>query len=434
MTKIPRYASRCGWNALLPKRDPRMDAPTGRHHDCIVVGAGFTGLAAARRFAELAPDASVLLLEASTVGEGSSARNAGFAVSVPFNAKVGTQAPGPADIAQLDLYESGLSQLESLVHRHRIDCGWNPAMKIHAAATEDGERRMRTTQETYRQWGILTQSLDRDALRAHIGTDYYRYGFASGRNVFLQPAALVRGLADSLPANVHLLEKTLVETLRQGRPHRVSTSAGEFTADKVILANNAFVREFGFLRSRMVTIFTYAALTPVLSQAQRVLLAGPMSRGEEWGILPANRMGTTVRRVAGGRMLIRSAYSYESEMDMDSVARLLGESYRRRFPDLSSHAFEFVWGGTTALTNNGASYFGELAPGVFSFAGCNGSGIVKCSINGSLLAERACGITSGHLRSIEARSGPSWIPPGPLRAIGARTSIAWQAWRAGAER
>lgn len=52
-------------------------------------------------------------------------------------------------------------------------------------------------------------------------------------------------------------------------PYKVRTRGGEFTADNVILANNAFARRLGFLRSRLVTIFTYAGVTPVLSPRSR---------------------------------------------------------------------------------------------------------------------------------------------------------------------
>lgn len=434
LIKLPQYAGKCGWNALLPPRVLSLELPAQRHHDCIVVGAGFTGLAAARRFAELAPDASVLVLESSSVGEGSSGRNAGFAVSVPFNARSSPEDASAADLTQLELYASGLSYLEQLVRAQRIECGWNPTSKIHAAATLDGEVRVRRALDSYRRWGIDVQVLDRKQILDLTGTGYYRYGFLSGRNVLLQPAALVRGLADSLPDNAHIIENITVTRLSQGKPHSVSTSHGTFTADKVILANNSFVKEFGFLRDRLVTIYTYAALTPLLSETQCARLGGPAQLSQEWGILPANRMGTTIRRVAGRRVLIRSAYSYEHEMGVSAASKLLQASFKSRFPDLESHDLEFVWGGTTALTSNGASFFGEVAPGVLSFAGCNGSGIVKCSINGAMLAEFALGRTSPALSAIRTRRGPGWMPPEPFREIGARTAITYQAWRAGAER
>src|SRR5262245_5315277 len=51
--------------------------------DWVVVGAGFTGLAAARRLGELHPDESVALIDAMPVGWGASGRNSGFIIDLP---------------------------------------------------------------------------------------------------------------------------------------------------------------------------------------------------------------------------------------------------------------------------------------------------------------------------------------------------------------
>lgn len=430
----PQYLARCGWNALLPARPAKIDPPAQRHHDTIVVGAGYVGLAAARKLAELRPDHSILLLDADQIGEGSSGRNAGFAVSVPFNAGLSDAPLSPAERLQLDLYERGLNDLEALVHHHRIACDWNPSPKLHAAATADGERRLKATLRSYAKWQIDVEECDRSRIRQITGSDHYRYGFCTGRNVFIQPAALVRGLADSLPPNVHLCENTPVLDVQAQDKPVVATSAGRFSADRLILANNAFVKRLGYLRDRLVTIYTYAALTPELSPSQRGLAGQHGASPQEWGILPANRLGTTVRLVAGKRLLFRSAYSYEKELPAARVEQLLLASYRRRFPEMPRHEFEYVWGGTTALTSNGEASFGTVAPGIYCFAGCNGSGIVKGSVYGRMLAELSLGLQSRELAGALERPEPGYLPPEPFRTVGARAAIAWQAWKAGAER
>ena len=71
-TTFPSYQASSGWNALLPNRQARTTAPTEKHFDAIVIGAGVTGLAAARRIAELEPQSRVLVIDATTVGDGSS--------------------------------------------------------------------------------------------------------------------------------------------------------------------------------------------------------------------------------------------------------------------------------------------------------------------------------------------------------------------------
>lgn len=80
MTKpwFPSYQDPCGWTALLPPRRPTR-AVAGTHTaKYAIVGAGYTRLAAARRLSERDPAAKIIVLEASTAGEGSAARNSGF--------------------------------------------------------------------------------------------------------------------------------------------------------------------------------------------------------------------------------------------------------------------------------------------------------------------------------------------------------------------
>lgn len=428
--KFPTYYDGSGWNAMLPVR--AEGSPTHvRRFGTIVIGGGYTGLAAARRIAELCPEEQVLVLEASTIGEGSSGRNSGFIISVPHNTKMaGHTSPVEVARTQIRLYEAGLKWLDQLVREHGIDCNWNPAGKFHAAAGDAGVESLRASIAQYREWGVSYQEFDRDALRQKLGTSYYRYGYHSPNNVFVQPAALIRGLADSLPENVVLLEGEPVVSLSESSPFEVATTQARYTADRVVLANNGFAKELGILRDRLITIFTYAALTPELPDAE----LNKHGDAPEWGVIPANRLGTTLRRVQGGRFMVRSAYSYEREQSPADTLAQLTESYRRRYPDMKSHRFEYVWGGTTALTRNGATYFGELRPGLFASLGCNGAGVLKGSTYGKLLGEMAMGSQSSYLSDALSLEGPSWLPPEPFRRIGVVSAIKYQAALAGPER
>ncbi|MBP0619247.1 NAD(P)/FAD-dependent oxidoreductase [Cupriavidus consociatus] len=426
----PTYQQRSGWNAMLPPRRPRTLAAT-RRFGIIVIGGGYTGLAAARRVAELRPNEQVLVLEAATVGEGSSGRNSGFIINVPHNTRMGGHT-SPVEVArkQIRMYDAGLRWLEQAVREHGIDCGWNPIGKFHAAASEAGVENLQATLSQYRDWGVAYTEFDRSALEQKLGTSYYRYGYHAPNNVFVQPAALIRGLADSLPANVLLAENEPVVSLSHAAPFKVRTIRAEYTADRVMLANNGFAKALGILRDRLITIFTYAAVTPRLPEAELAKLGD----AAEWGVIPANRLGTTLRRIRDGRFMVRSAYSYEREQSSSETLALLTQSYQRRYPDMRSHQFEYVWGGTTALTRNGATFFGQIKPGLFASLGCNGAGVLKGSTYGRLLGELALDEHSSYLADALSLEGPSWLPPEPFRRIGVVSAIRYQASQAGPER
>lgn len=415
---------------MLPQR-PQPTRPTSTRFGTIVIGGGYTGLAAARRVAELRPDEDVLVLEASSIGEGSSGRNSGFIIDLPHNTKMGGHT-SPAEVArkQIRMYEAGLRWLEGLVREHAIDCGWNAVGKYHAAASEAGVRNLQAVLQQYRDWGIAYAEYDGAGLAQRLGTDYYRYGYHSPNNVFVQPAALIRGLADSLPANVTVVEGESVIALGQAAPFDVTTTRERYVADQVILANNGFAKSLGILRDRLITIYTYAAVTPHLPESELARLGD----APEWGVIPANRLGTTLRRIRDGRFMVRSDYSYEREQSTDRTLALLTDCYRRRYPQMASHRFEYVWGGTTALTRNGATYFGRLRPGLYASLGCNGAGVLKGTMYGKLLGEMAAGATSTFLSDALSLEKPNWLPPEPFRRVGVMSAIKYQASVAGLER
>jgi len=416
---------------MLPPRTARTAPPPEHRVKYLVVGAGYTGLAAARRLAELRPHDRVLVVDASVAGEGSAGRNSGFLINLPHNTRMsGHHSPIEVARKQIAMLRTGLDWLAQLSQQGGFDCGWDVAGKYHAAATAEGERNLRQALAQYRDWGVDYVELDRDALQARLGTGYYRFGYHSMNNVFVQPAALIRGLADSLPGNVWLMEDNPVLSIAGGGPYRVRTRAGEYLADNVILANNAFARRLGFLRSRLITIYTYAGVTPVLDRKQLAQLG----ECEQWGVIPANRLGTTLRRIQGGRFMVRSAYSYEAEQPSDRMAQLLGDAFERRYPNLAAHDFEYVWSGTTALTRNGASFVGQVQPGLYASVGCNGAGVIKGTIYGRLLGELIAGRRSAMLDDLESFEKPNWLPPDPLRRLGVLGAIALQERRAGLER
>ena len=81
--QLPENPGVCGWAALLPPRagTPALSGATTA--DVTVIGAGFAGLSAARRLAQIDPTLTVAVLEAGVVGDGPAGRNSGFIIDLP---------------------------------------------------------------------------------------------------------------------------------------------------------------------------------------------------------------------------------------------------------------------------------------------------------------------------------------------------------------
>jgi glycine/D-amino acid oxidase-like deaminating enzyme len=282
---------------------------------------------------------------------------------------------------------------------------------------------------TVQALGIPHALLGPEELERRIGSRHYRLGLFTEGGYLLDPAALVRGLADSLPGNVRLHEGSPVRALRRdGRGWRLEADGAVVAAPVVVMATNAAIKQFGHLRDRIVTIHTYAGISASLTPAEAARL-GEMA---SWGLLPSHRLGTTVRRVGADRLMVRSLYAYERGLPEAEVRAALTSCFHRRYPELAHVGLEFIWGGTTALTLNGAPWWGRLDEGLYGFAGCNGSGIVKGTVLGKRLAELIAGQDTT-AEVLAAYGTASWVAPEPLRSIGFRVISALERRRAGAE-
>ncbi|MFZ3206291.1 MAG: FAD-dependent oxidoreductase, partial [Pseudomonas sp.] len=67
---LPYDDASCGWYAALPAAKPATRLQGEQRADYTVIGAGFAGLASARRLAEHHPQARILLVDAHRVGYG----------------------------------------------------------------------------------------------------------------------------------------------------------------------------------------------------------------------------------------------------------------------------------------------------------------------------------------------------------------------------
>lgn len=424
---LPDYRDPCGWNALLPPRQAQPRATGKIEARYAIVGAGYTGLAAARRLAELDPGASIVVLEGTEIGEGSSGRNSGFAN--PRDSKIGLSTTQMDRAEKLNDYAAeGFAYLLEAMQAGGFGCELERTGRITGAATELGEAKIRGMAEGARQHGFTHEFLDAAGMRRWIGSAYYRCGIRTEEGYLLQPAALIRGLADTLPASVRLHENSTVTALeRRGGAWQLRTPEATITAQTVILATNAAIKHFGFWRDGLVTIYTYAGISEPIPEADCGQLGVPA-----WGLLPAHRLGTTVRRVGANRMMVRSLYAYEKPIAPDKAREALTGCFHRRYPGLSRVPLEYVWGGTTALTMNGSPRWGRLADGLFGSAGCNGSGLVKGTVLGKRLAESI--VTGDPQEALQSVYGSAnWVAPEPFRTIGFHVVSALERRKAGAE-
>ena len=175
--------------------------------DFAVVGAGICGCSTARRLAELRPDDSVALIEAGRVGYGTSGRNAGFMLDHHSH---GGMKHMEAARKNDRLFSAGTDWLRRLVQEHQIQCQWSDWGRVYVAAGAGAEAELKGVSDGFDSLGVPWRELDRDGIEAVTGSRYYRRGVRVDGSALVQPAAMMRGLAAALPANVALYEESPV--------------------------------------------------------------------------------------------------------------------------------------------------------------------------------------------------------------------------------
>jgi hypothetical protein len=82
---VHKEPTRSGWYAALGARPASQKLTADIDCDFLVVGGGWMGLHCARRLGELAPQSSVVLVDAGRIGDGAAGRCAGFAIDLAHN-------------------------------------------------------------------------------------------------------------------------------------------------------------------------------------------------------------------------------------------------------------------------------------------------------------------------------------------------------------
>jgi glycine/D-amino acid oxidase-like deaminating enzyme len=364
--------------------------------DVAIVGAGYTGLSAARQLARAG--AAVVVLEAERIGFGASSRNAGQVLAgLKLDPAVLVARYGEAQARRFfEISLEAIDALERLIAAENIACEYEQVGHLQAAAKPSHLSAFREEQALLaRVFGHRVAVLSASEQHSELGSKAYHGVIVDERSAALNPARFVDGLARAAcRAGARIATGVAVRRIdRTAGGWKLDTSAGPLDAAEVLLATNAYTNgAAAALQRRFVPIGSY------------IIVTEPLSPAEAAAILPRRRTAFDsknflfyFRLTADNRLLFggRAEFSAATPESTRRAASILRQGLTRVFPDLASTRVEYAWGGRVAFTRDQMPHAGRL-DGLHYAGGYCGHGVAMATFLGALVGRRIAGEAIDH--------------------------------------
>ncbi|SMC84640.1 FAD-binding oxidoreductase [Rhizobium sp. RU36D] len=355
--------------------------------DVAIIGGGYTGLQAAFNLAKAG--VSVVLIEAHRFGDGASGRNGG---------QLGTgQRAWPGELeaelgferskALFALAENAKHYLLDFARQHEIDIEFIPG-QLNVAHKPGWEADYRRDAEIMAErYGYPHISfMDRGETQERLGSTRYHYGVRDTGTGHIHPLKLLVGLASTAAAaGARIHEMTPAKAIRQaGGKTLIDTPTGTITADRVLIATNAYIGNLEpVTAAHVMPIRSFIGATVPLDKFPSVI-SGSEAVADSRFVVRYFRKSRDGRLLFGGR----EAYTSDSPRDISThIRRQIAEIY----PELEGIEMVNAWGGSVGITLPRKPFAREVMPGVTSIGGFSGHGVMLSNYSGKLYADSILG-------------------------------------------
>jgi len=410
----------CGWIDYKNRRSNIKVLNQNLKCDYLIIGAGFTGLSAARKLGELNKNKKIIIVDSQLAGEGASSRNSGYLVDTTLNDGFTSDKDLNNYKKKSHIYNLGINVIKKFIETYQVDCDWNECGKFFASSDLRDEKKALNFSNLLTQLNFENKILYQDDLKKRLGTNFYKIGIYTKGGVLLNPGKLVRSMINALPDNVSLYENsTLLKWSIKNSKVNCEFKKFQIESEKIIFCTNGFLSSLGVKKRYNFPITLTASMTRPLNDQEFKSIGEP----KEWGVLPIKPMGATVRLTKDKRILIRNTAelrnpSSMSKEDLNTRAKIHLIGIKKRFPSLPDDIISSSWSGIVCRSGNSSQIFEKIDKNIF-VAGCyNGSGIGVGTLFGEQIAIMAEGENSDEISIIKSRKQPNWLPPQPFLNLG----------------
>lgn len=375
---------------------PTLPTPTrlpSGHYDVAIIGAGLTGLGAARKLAK--DGTQVIVLEGNSIGHGASGRNGGHlnnGLAHSFTAACARFGEQTA-VSMYHTFDEGIETIERIISQESITCDFRRSGKLKLASKP---QHMTAIAKDFALINKLADSdtalLSRQELRREIGSNAFHGAMLQKKSAMMHIGRFIDGLAAAATrhgADIH--QRTpVIACVKDARGHRLTFPNGDITARNVLLATGAYTPlQFNWFQRRIVPVGSYVIATRPLTECEIAMtLPGDRTCVTSLNIGNYFRLSPDRRLIFGGR----ARFSARSDQSSDAKS---GEVLRRAmvdiFPHLEAVEIDFCWGGLVDMTQDRYPRAGE-ENGLYYAMGYSGHGVQIATHMGEIVADQMMGV------------------------------------------
>jgi len=393
-----------------------------------IIGGGFTGMWTAWRILEQNPDQRIVILEADFCGSGASGRNGGqvhswFGSLGYLRALVGkkeaihlARETSHAITELKKLQDDGTFEMDL-----RLD-GW-----ILGASSKAQEGAWLESMEQLAEHGETPyRELDAEELKARTGSTSAYQGILEENAGSMNPYKLARSMRQRLiERGVEIYEDTPVLTMCGGSPVTLTTPGGKVTADKVLVATNAWANSIPEMNRYMYAVDGQVTVTEPIPEKLDEL---GWKNGE--AIADGQMQVLYFQRTKDGRILLgqgsglpiyKDRLTARNNRNPKLVPPVIKELHRM-YPTLKDVKIEYEWLGPIDIVATHIPMMGTLKnePNIFYCVGWSGTALAQIPVISRILASHLLGTNDEWSRSkLFNPAHRTRIFPEPLRFIGA---------------
>lgn len=371
--------------------------------DVVIVGGGYTGLSAAFHLARAG--VAVVLIEQHRFGDGASGRNGG---------QMGTGQRTPLDEleaavgwtrakALFDLAEDAKAHLLEFAAANEIDIDYAPGQLSVAHKKRYVDHYRRYADYLHERAGYTHVAfMDAAETAERLGSSRYFGGTRDMGTGHIHPMKLLVGTAKAAAAaGARLHERTGATGIaRSAGKVVVETARGKITADRALIATNAYGRDLEPVSAaHVMPIGSFIGATAPLPPDTPVLPGGEAVDDSRF-VVRYFRKSNDNRLLFGGREVY-------SAKDPEGIAEQIRQQIAEVYPALRGVEITHAWGGYVGITMPRRPFVREVMPGVTFAGGWSGHGVMLSNFAGRLYAETITG-NRDRLRLLEELKIPAF--------------------------